>query len=290
MVVDARGGSPPRSSVHYAIRLAARRSSRLLAAPPTSRGAVLVRSFVMASDDPHASGALPSTRWSRILGGGAGARRPDWDALARAYERPIRDWLRSRFRGDADAAADAAQEFFAWMIETEFAGRADPERGRFRSFLKTALRHFVVDRERAERTRKRGGGRAPESLDDAAASAALASKDAGPDEALDAAWRTALIERALAALERDLAASGRESRFLVFRDYFLSGEAESLDHATLARRYGLSATDVSNYLRVAKNRFRELLRLEVLATVGGPDDLGAELRWIFAAVDGGGKP
>jgi RNA polymerase sigma-70 factor (ECF subfamily) len=224
----------------------------------------------MASDDPHASGAFPSTRWSRILGGGAGARRPDWDALARAYERPIRDWLRSRFRGDADAAADAAQEFFAWMIETEFAGRADPERGRFRSFLKTALRHFVVDRERAERTRKRGGGRAPESLDDAAASAALASKDAGPDEALDAAWRTALI--------------------LVFRDYFLSGEAESLDHATLARRYGLSATDVSNYLRVAKNRFRELLRLEVLATVGGPDDLGAELRWIFAAVDGGGKP
>jgi RNA polymerase sigma-70 factor (ECF subfamily) len=246
-----------------------------------------------ARDDPGPQGfrgAFPSTRWSRILRGRGSAERADWEALARAYERPIREWLRCRL-GDADAAEDLAQEFFAWMMESGLVARADPARGRFRAFLKTALQHFVVDRERAARTEKRGGGRARISLDDESGAPAVAARAEAPDEALDAGWRAALLERALRALEEDLASHGKELYFRVFREYFLAGD-EELAHADLAARHDLRVTDVSNYLRVAKNRFREYLRREVLATVGGPEEFGAELAWVFAAVakPGGAGP
>lgn len=235
----------------------------------------------LAPDDGDGQ-TFPSTRWSRVLAHGTESRLTDWDALARAYERPIREWLRCRLR-DEEAAADLTQEFFVWMIESRFTARADPARGRFRSFLKTALRHFVVDRQRAESAEKRGGGCVPTSVDDEA----LAARGGSPDAALDATWRASLIERALAALEADLRASGKEVYFRVFRDYFVVMDG-NVDHAGVAERYGLRTTDVSNYLRVAKNRFRALLHCEILATVGGPEDLGAELSWAFA-LEGGRK-
>ncbi len=219
-------------------------------------------------------GDFPSTRWSRILADGGDSRRPDWDALARAYAHPIAEWLRFALR-DADAADDAAQEFFVWMMESGFTSRADPSRGRFRAFLKTALRHFVVDRARRESARKRGGDRTAVPLDEAEA-----PKGPAPDEALDAAWRAALVGRALDLLERELVAAGKEAYFRVFRDYFLGAEP-GVTHAHLADRHRIPVTDVSNYLRVAKRWFREILRREILSTVSTPEDLGSELAWVF---------
>jgi RNA polymerase sigma-70 factor (ECF subfamily) len=233
-------------------------------------------------DDPGAPSprdAFPSTRWSRILAGGGAERRPDWEALAAAYLRPIREWLRCRLR-DADEAAEAAQEFFVWMMETDLPARADPARGRFRAFLKAALRNFVVDRERRRRSLKRGGGVETAPLEAGGPEPAAGAPEANPDAALDAAWRAALVERALADLDRELRAAGKEAHLRVFREYYVDGDAD-VDHAAVAARHGIRLTDVSNHLRAAKARFRAILRREILATVGGPEELDEELRWIF---------
>jgi DNA-directed RNA polymerase specialized sigma24 family protein len=88
-----------------------------------------------------------------------GTHQPDLETLAQAYWRPVHAWLRLNLRGGAEDAADVAQDFFVWMMQSDFLARADPARGRFRAYLRTALRHFVIDRRRRERTQKHGGQR-----------------------------------------------------------------------------------------------------------------------------------
>lgn len=218
--------------------------------------------------------AFPETRWSRILGGGD---RRDLEQLAQAYWRPVRAWLGARLRVDADAAADLAQDAFAWLLETRFLDRADPTRGRFRAFLKTALANFAIARFRHQQADKRGGAVQHHPL-----TAAEHHADPGaptPDEALDRAWRRELLERARDALQQELEGSGRAVHFDLFRDWFLLDERT--DHKTLAARYGISTTDVSNWLDHGKRRYRAILRQLVRDTVDDEEALAEELHWLF---------
>ncbi len=234
--------------------------------------------------------AFPSTRWSRIL---AREGPRDLEALAQAYWRPIRAYLAARLRRRDDQASDLAQDAFAWMLATRFFERADPTRGRFRGLLKKALARFAIEHLRRQNADKRGGGRVHEPLDDEHQRVADPHSRTS-DQILDDAWRRELLERARQLLEEDLEASGRRTYYRVFRDYFLDdgagGDGSSgdggggdvdVDHAALAARYGITRTDVSNWLDYAKRRYRELLRGLVLETVGSEEDLQEELRWLF---------
>jgi RNA polymerase sigma-70 factor (ECF subfamily) len=222
------------------------------------------------------SQAFPSTRWSRIL---AREEPRDLEALARAYWGPIRAYLAQRLRLDEEAAEDLAQEAFAWMLETRIFDRADPERGRFRGLLKKALLRFALEHARKQDAEKRGGGRVHEAIDEERAPADQRSRT--PDQALDDAWRRELLQRARDQLEAELFSSGRRDYFLVFRDYFLDEADDEPDHAALAARYGITRTDVSNWLDHAKRRYRALLRLLVLETVCDEESLRDELEWLF---------
>ncbi len=239
-----------------------------------------------------ADGVFPSTCWSRIRpgeGAGTGERREAYEELARSYDAPIRAYLRAALGRTSHDADDLAQEFFAWTLESGFLGKADPSRGRFRVFLKVALRNFVRDASRRERAVVRGGGRRAVPLagvgdpDEAAAVPEPADENAEPPEAaLDRAWRAALVGRALAALEAELVEEGRGVVHRVFHDYLLApGEGES--HATVAARHGLSRVDVQNHLQRARARFEAHLRRLVLDTVSNADDLADELGWLLAA-------
>ena len=226
------------------------------------------------SPPPAHRHAFPSTRWSRILGQDGGR---DLEALARTYWRPIRAWLAARLRCRDEDAEDLAQEAFAFLLASRLFERADPARGSFRGLLKTALGNFAIEQARRRLAGKRGGGRAHLPLDDAHD---LADPRAGtPDQALDASWRRALLERAAALLEAELAAAGKHTHWLVFRDYFLADDGD--DHAAIALRHGITRNDVSNWLDHGKRRYRALLRGLVLDTVAGEDELQAELRWLF---------
>jgi RNA polymerase sigma-70 factor (ECF subfamily) len=231
-----------------------------------------------------AGAAYPSTRWSRIVGADPAARTaPDVEALAQTYWRPVYGYIRALRPAARDEAVDLTQDFFLWMIEHRLLERAHPERGRFRGFLKASLRNFLSDRERRRRAAKRGGDRLHlpiEPGDDALHELPLGTRPQTPEEVLDALWRSTLVERATASLEEELRAQGRGAHFEVFRDYFLS-TAEQVDYEELGRRHGLTPTQVSNHLMLAKRRYRDLLRCAVMETVADPEELEQELRWLF---------
>jgi RNA polymerase sigma factor (sigma-70 family) len=236
-----------------------------------------------------AAGSLfPSTSWSRIRlaaeGGEAGARRALED-LALRYGAPIRAWLRTRFGSDEARLEDLAQDFFAWALESGFLAKADPARGRFRAFLKAALRNLALDRWRAERAQKRGGELRVASLEDGdgdgeARCTGPADPAAAPDAALDAAWRAEVLAHALERLEARLAAEGRSRAFAVFREYVLDPAPEA-DYASVAERHGLTVTDVSNILMRTKRRLRDEIRAVVMETVTGPEEFEAEMAWLL---------
>ena len=234
--------------------------------------------------DRRAAQAFPSTRWSRILGTGSqSGTLPDVESLAKAYWRPVYGYVRSRFSKTDDEAVDCTQDFFLWMIERGFLGRADPERGRFRGFLKVSLRNFMNDRERKAKAQRRGGDRLHLRLhfgDEDLPVLELDAKSQTPDEVLDDLWRSTLVERATQTLEQELAALGKETYFAVFRDYFLSSE-EGVDYQAVADRHEISTVQVSNHLAHAKKRYRRLLRAAVMETVSNPEELEVELRWLF---------
>ncbi|HKE02353.1 MAG TPA: sigma-70 family RNA polymerase sigma factor [Planctomycetota bacterium] len=239
--------------------------------------------YVVGSEAHRAS--FPTTHWSRLRAGGD-AEREALDALARAYWWPIHAYLRAALRRSPDDAGDLAQDFFLWVAESGFLAKADPERGRFRAFLKTALRNYVSDADRRERAAKRGGAarhvplapdeREPPEIEDRASRT--------PDEALDAAWRAETIRRAIDRTRRELEGSGRELTFAVFRDYFLD-PAREVDYGAVAERHGITTVDVSNHLQRAKRLYREQLRAVVMEGVGSAEDLEEELAWLL-----GGRP
>ncbi len=232
----------------------------------------------------HGAAAFPSTCWSDLAEAASvteARAREALDTLAARYFRPVAAYVRARWAKTDDDAFDAAQEFFLWVLESEFFGRADPERGSFRGFIKRALVNFLHDSERKRRTWKRGGTRRFVPVDGEGDGGPLEIPDraASPDEALDGLWRQELLAQAADALEAELATKGKRKTFDVFRDYFLGDD--ELDYASVAERHGISVTDVSNALAHAKRRYRAHLRNAVADTVRGDDDLRAELAWLF---------
>lgn len=237
------------------------------------------------SQQPRDGAAFPTTLWSQIrVGAGAGGTpaREALEGLARRYDRPIRTFLQAVVRRPAVEIEDLAQGFFAAMLESELLRRADPSRGRFRAFIKVALRHYVSDVMRAQATERRGGGAMHQPLPGEGGEPGLAdSSTRTPEQLLDERWRATLLERALERTESEFCESGRAAVFAVFRDYYLAA-GEAVDYRALAARHGITRTDVSNRLMRAKRLYRSHLRALVLETVHTPEELDEELRWLFA--------
>ena len=123
-------------------------------------------------------GLFASTRWTMVLDAGESQTPPAQalsalSELCRIYWRPIFLFLRRQGSNPHDAQ-DLTQGFFAHLIESRAYARADPEKGRFRSFLLGALKHFVAHARAHDRTQKRGGGMILGQLD----TAAIAEADA----------------------------------------------------------------------------------------------------------------
>jgi RNA polymerase sigma-70 factor (ECF subfamily) len=225
--------------------------------------------------------AFPTTIWSEVRrgGGGSAGRDPALAGLAHRYQAPAEAYLRAALGLPRERAHELFQEFFAWMLASDFLVKAEAERGRFRAFLKVALKRFATDELRKERAVKRGGALRSVSLDGEEAPEVLDRATPTPDEALDTAWRAALVEAAFERTRLALERSERGLAFAVFRDYYFAAGPEP-DYRALATRHGITTTDVSNFLQRTKYAYREHLRALVLDTVANPQDLGDELAWL----------
>jgi RNA polymerase sigma factor (sigma-70 family) len=238
--------------------------------------------------EPASSHVFAPTRWTLVLRarGESPEAKVALSELCEAYYQPVLRFLRREGR-DEDAARECTQEFFARVLARGGFGGVDPGRGRFRSYLLGALKHFLADLRDGERREKRGGGIAPEPLAPATdTSPGFEVPDpAGrpPDAWFDREWALAVMDRALAALAAEFRAGDKANQFETLKPW-LVGETSALSQADAATRLGLSEGAVKVAVHRLRRRFRDLVKAEIAHTLPTPDDIDDELRHLIAAL------
>jgi RNA polymerase sigma factor (sigma-70 family) len=213
---------------------------------------------------------FPATRHSMVAAirsEQADIRRSAFDTLVTAYWKPVFKYLRLKWHASAEDAADLTQAFFLRAFEKAFFADFDPRRARFRTYLRTCLDGFVSNARKADARQKRGGGVAIVSMDgldfrDAERELRLQASNAVDD--FDAyfhrEWLRSLFSSATARLRDACEVRGRLDRFAIFEAYDLADDdRDRPTYAELARRHGLSTTDVTNELAAARREFRRLV-------------------------------
>lgn len=237
---------------------------------------------------PRPPARFATTRWSVVLDAGRAEAVEARDALANlcgTYWFPLYAHVRRRGYNSHDAQ-DLTQEFFARLLERGTLGRADPTRGRFRSFILAVLDRFLQDEWKKRRAQKRGGGRDLVSLDVVAAEQRLEleSLDAlAPDKAFDRHWAQALLDRVMQQLEDDYRREGKAEMFAALRST-LGGARESQPYAELAAQLGSSEGAMKVAVHRLRKRYRARLESEVADTVATADDVSTELRHLLGAM------
>jgi len=227
------------------------------------------------------SDRFPQTQWSRLLDRHSSeeSRHEAAAALCGDYWKPVYAFIRAQWGKSDDEAKDLTQAFFAWVLESDLLGRVGREGSRFRTFLKVALKHFLIDETRRDRTLKRGGGMQAVRIDEHA----LELPDrAGrtPEEMLDAVWRSEILGRAVDALGERYRREGKEAQFRVFHDYYWA-KGDPPGYRELAARHGVSESDVSNYLMAARRALRDALERLIAPTVNSAEAAAEEFRALF---------
>lgn len=245
------------------------------------------------SSTPHpreARGAdFRTTRWTQVNRAKADSEegRQALTDLCDAYYEPVVAFFRCELR-ETDASREMAHEFFARVLAGDALASAERERGRFRSYLLGAVKHFLSHRREAARRLKRGGGAECVSLDDEANIMGRSLSDPtamGPDSAFDRQWALTVLARALESLRLECAAEGRAAVFEQTRPW-LTGDAAQGDQAAVAAKCGLSAAALKVAVHRMRKRFRGLVKAEVAQTLDDPGQVEAEMSVLFAALGG----
>jgi RNA polymerase sigma factor (sigma-70 family) len=241
-----------------------------------------------APPDPPPPGRFPTTRWSRVIAAGdpdAPRARESLADLCAAYWYPLYAYLRRRGQ-DPDRARDLTQDFFADALERGLLARADPARGRFRSFLRAACVNYLANSLDRDRALKRGGGRAALSIDSVDAEGRYARELADeltPERIFDRSWALTLLERVLDRLGREYDEVGRSATFEALRGGLVGGP-EGVPYATIAARLGTTEGAARVAALRLRRRYGELLRREIASTLDDPADVEDEIRDLFAAL------
>lgn len=208
--------------------------------------------------------------------------------LCAAYYAAVFAFIRHS-AGNEDDARDLTQEFFARLLARHGLDTVDPQRGRFRSFLLGAVKHFLADMRAHRGCAKRGGGETSVPLEpetDTSPGLQLAAPGASsPDREFDRKWALTILDRALGALAAEQAASGKREQFEVLK-LWLTGDTENLSQADAAARLGMNEGAVKVAIHRLRRRFRELVKAEIGQTLHDPAHAADELACLLAALTG----
>ena len=246
-----------------------------------------------ATNDPSES-ALESprefatTHWSIVLLAG-GAASPGADQalehLCQSYWYPLYAYVRRQGHTSTDAQ-DLTQDFFARFLQREYFKLADPNRGRFRTFLLSSLKHFLTNQWRKEQAAKRGGGQNVLSWDEQTAEGRYLAEDVSgftPESIYEKRWAVTLLEKVLGQLRARCVANGKAAMFDALKPSLL-GDTMIEGYDAIATRLGSTPGAVRVAMHRFREEYRELLRDEVARTVASPADVDAELRALVAAL------
>lgn len=225
-----------------------------------------------------------TTHWSVVLA--AGAQSSDaLEKLCRAYWYPLFAFVR-RQGNDLHAAQDLTQEFFARLLQGNYLAGANPNRGRFRSFLLASLKHFLANEWHRSQRQKRGGGCVIFSTGEAAEEEGRhfeLADHASPDKVYERRWAEAVLARVNARLRREYEAIGWGERFEMLKVYLLK-DYDPVSYAEMAARLGLTESAVKSAIYTLRQRYGQMFRAEVGQMVGHPDEVEEELQFLLQAL------
>jgi RNA polymerase sigma-70 factor (ECF subfamily) len=177
------------------------------------------------------------------------------------------------------------QEFFTRLLDKDWLEDADPQRGRFRSFLLASLRHFLANVREHNRAQKRGGGRPLLSLDFADAERRYQAEPADPwtpEKLYERRWALQLLAVVLSRIQSEFAADHR-TRFFDEVKGFLDG-TETRSQAEVAAALDMTEGALKTAVHRLRRRYRQCLRDEIALTVSHPDQIDAEMQQLFQAL------
>lgn len=236
------------------------------------------------------SRGFTTTRWTLVMAASRDSTPTSREALAELCERywpPLYSYAR-RHGYSVDQAQDLTQAFFARFLEKRDVQAADPQRGRFRSFLLTSFKHFVANEHDRERAQKRGGGQVPIALEVETAEARYAAEPPDkltPEALFERQWALDVIDRGLAKVRADYVKAGKEAMFERLKG-FLIGEKEQGGYADVARTLGTTEGAIKVTVHRLRRRFRDVLRAEIMATVSDDSEIDDEIRYLIAVLTG----
>jgi len=200
--------------------------------------------------------------------------------LCKTYWQPLYSFARKRGY-DHHRAQDTIQSFFLSLIESKSIARADPLKGKFRSYLLASLQNHMASENTRNNALKRGGGTQPISIDEedveSKFDAAHTSWNASPETVFEREWAVAAVESAIAQLEADFARRGKREIFLALKPYLIGEQATGAYEQT-AVKLGQSIGALRTGVHRLRQDFRTHLRREVAKTVESPDQIDEEMR------------
>ena len=242
------------------------------------------------AQDPSSAdgGRFTTTHWSLVLAAADAEDAHCREALAelcQVYWYPLYAFVRRQGHGPHDAQ-DLTQEFFMRLLEKDYLGDVDRSKGKFRSFLLAALKHFLSKEWARAKTLKRGGGRKLVSLDILYAEDCYRREpedNATPERLFERRWALTLLDRVLARLSTEYETTGKRATFELLQGC-LTGDSDLLPYAELAPRLGMTEGAIKVVVHRLRQRYRHVLREEISQTVADPAEIDDEIRHLFSAL------
>jgi RNA polymerase sigma factor (sigma-70 family) len=229
-----------------------------------------------------------TTHWSVVLRAGDSQTPQSSQALemlCRAYWYPIYSFVRRRGYSPEDAQ-DLTQEFFSRLLANHALASAHPDKGRFRSFLLTCLKHMLATEWTRAHTQKRGSGRPLFSLDQRTAENRFQIEPADhttPETLFERRWAEALLERVLLRVRSEWNERDRQQRFDSLKT-FLTDRRGEVPLAEVAAKLGTTVPALRSVVHKLRELYRQVFLHEIAQTVSGPEEIEAEVRHLFAVL------
>lgn len=234
-----------------------------------------------------ASGGIrfDTTQWALVSRAGAeeGEKRSAFESLYRSYSHPIYVFLRRRGYSTHEAQ-DLTQDFFLHLLQKNIANRADPQRGKFRTFLLSALEFFLLHKKEEADAQKRGGGATMVCLDEETAEERYQLMDPAQtaEQIFDARWAAMLVQAVIDRLKTEMESAGKGELFTKIRGFLI--EYPNSSYAEAAQATGLTLAAIKTAIHRLRVRYGDLLREEIARTVVSPADFDDEVRALRASL------
>ena len=228
-----------------------------------------------------------TTHWSAVLAARDGdppESRRALEQLCARYWFPLYAFVR-RQGNDHHEGQDLTQEFFARFLEKDYIKEVSAEKGRFRSFLLAAIKHFLANDWHRRHRLKRGGGclvlpldgKDPETL-----YAGTLLDHETPECLYERRWAMTVLQRVVDQLRGEYLIAGKAAIFDELKEFL--AERKGTPHQEMAGRHGISVSAVGVAIHRLRQRYRELLREEIARTVGATEDIDDEIRHLITVV------